>query len=85
MEVWQHYKLWNHVWNDAKPFKQPKYVMQEGLRHKATQGDYTRGMQYMAQMIEPIKDRAIIGQNKDQNMLRWELTSLATHANALAP
>ena len=44
--------------------------MQEGLRHKASQGDYTRGMQYMAQMIEPIMDRGQVGLNKDQNMLR---------------
>ena len=39
----------------------------------------------MAQMIEPIMDRAQIGQNKDQNMLRWEFTSLDKHAYALVP
>ena len=44
--------------------------MQEGLRLKATQGDYTRGMQYMAKMDEPAINRAQIGQNKDLNMLR---------------
>ena len=44
--------------------------MQEGLRHKAIEGTTQRGMQYMAQMIEPIMDRAQIGLNKDQNMLR---------------
>lgn len=44
MEVWQHYMLWNQVWNDAKSSKQHKYSMLESLRHKATKRDYTRGM-----------------------------------------
>ena len=38
----------------------------------------------MAQMIEPTMDRAQLGQNKDQNMLRWELKSLGMHAYTLA-
>ena len=38
----------------------------------------------MAQMIEPTIDRAQLGQNKDQNMLRWELKSLGMHAYTLA-
>ena len=56
---------WNHEWNDDKSLKQHKYKMREGLRHKATKRDYTRGMQYMVQVIEPPIDRAQIGQNKD--------------------
>ena len=57
--------------------------MLEGLRHKATKGDNTRGMQCMVQMIEPTMDRAQLGQNKDLNMLRWELKSLGTHVYKL--
>ena len=43
------------------------------LKHKSTKEDYTRGMQYIAKMNEPNMDRPEIGQNKNQNMLRWEL------------
>ena len=53
------------------------------LRHKATKEDYTRGMQYMAQMNELAIDRAQIGQNKDENMLKWELKTLGMHAYKL--
>ena len=38
----------------------------------------------MEQMIEPAIDRTQLGQNKDQNILRWELKSLGMHAYALA-
>ena len=34
----------------------------------------------MAQMHEPATNRAHVGQNKDQNMLRWELKGLSMHA-----
>ena len=37
----------------------------------------------MAQMHEPTMDRAQIGQDKDQYMLRWELKGLGKHAYAL--
>ena len=83
MEVWQHYMHWNQVWNDAKSSKQHKYSMLEGLRHKASEGHYTRGIQYMAQMTKPAMDRAQLGQNKDQNMLKWELRGLGMHAYKL--
>ena len=40
-------------------------------------------MQYMAQMDKPSINRAQIGQNKDQNMLRWELKGLGMHVYKL--
>ena len=43
---------------------------------KANKEDYKWGIQYKAQMHEPIMDRAEIGQNNDQNMLRWRLKDL---------
>ena len=57
--------------------------MQESLRHKATKEDYSRDMQYMAQMHEPSMDRAWLGQNKDLNMLRWGLKYLGMQAYKL--
>ena len=72
------YVIWHHLTLDFRV-----YSMQEALRHKATKRNYTRGMQFMAQMTEPTIERAQIGQNKDQNMLRWELKSLDKHAYVL--
>ena len=37
---------------------------------KANKEDYKGGIQYMANMHEPMMDRVEIGLNKDQNMLR---------------
>ena len=37
----------------------------------------------MAQMHEPITNRAQVGLNKDQNMLRWELKDLGKMAYML--
>ena len=45
--------------------------MVQGPKHKASKGHYTRDMQYIAQMSKPAMDRAQLGQNKDQNMLKW--------------
>ena len=50
---------------------------------KANKEDYSRDMQYMAQMHEPTMDRAEIGQNMDQNMLRWRLKDLGMQAYKL--
>ena len=41
-------------------------------------------MQYMAQMHEPIMDRAQVGQNKDWNMLRWRFKDLGMQAYKLS-
>ena len=54
------------------------------LKHEASKEDYKGGMQYMAQMHEPIMDRAQIGLKKDQNMLRWGLKGLGMHAYKLS-
>jgi len=57
--------------------------MQRSLNIKASKEDYKGGMQYMAQRHEPIMDRAQLGINKDQNMLRWGLTDLGKMAYKL--
>ena len=44
--------------------------MQGSLSTKASKEDYSRDMQYMAQIHEPATNRAQVGHNKDQNMLR---------------
>ena len=57
--------------------------MQEPLSMKASEWDYTRGMQCMAQMDEPATNRAQVGQTKDQSMLRGVLKGLGMHAYKL--
>ena len=50
---------------------------------KANKEEYKRGMQYMANMHEPNMDRAEIGQDKDQNILRWRLKGQGMQAYTL--
>ena len=58
--------------------------MQEFLRHEASKEDYKGDLQYMANMYEPIMDSALVGQNKNLNMLRWGLKDLGMQAYKLS-
>ena len=51
---------------------------------KANKEDYKEGMQYMAPMHELSMDRAQVGLNMDQNMLRWRLKDLGMQAYKLS-
>ena len=69
MDVWQHCRPWNHVWNGAKPLKQVKHSMQESSKLETSKKTYTMATQSKPQRAEGNQNSPKAGQDKTNNML----------------
>lgn len=83
MQVWQYYKLWNDVRDDAKSTKQCKDGMQESPKLETSQRTQTMAMQGEPQRAKGYQNSPKAGQDRAKNKLETSQHKLEHNAKSM--